>query len=184
MIAIEEYLSWESLSGVPYRYIDKIQEFKIKSNNFNITKEIKQNVYHSIVKQLPEFTYKFEIIAGEYEIKFTPETKQVIDNLLNTIVQEKYPELLMYQIGDSYGDVEEYSDNELRIAQEKVDDYDEGIVFKNKQIYANVVKSNIDIKEIRNRYPKVVHSDLAIFIHKNLEKEFYNYIFKYKNNLL
>ena len=43
---------------------------------------------------------------------------------------------------------------------------------------------NVDIEEIRNKYPRVIHPDLSAFIYKSLEKEFYNYIFKYKNNLL
>lgn len=184
MVAIEEYLSWESLAGVPYRYIDKIKEFKTNTNIPDITKEIEQNVYYSIINQLPEFTYKFELKNGEYEIRFTPETKQVIDNLLNNIVQEKYPDLLVYQIGDSYGNIEEYSDDDLDKAKRKVSNNDSSFIFKDNEIYANVVKSNVDIEEIRNKHSKVIHPDLSGAIYKNLEKEFYNYIFKYKNNLL
>ena len=47
-MAFRKYLEWESLEGVPYRYIQKIKNYSVSSKSCDIDKDVFDNIYSHV----------------------------------------------------------------------------------------------------------------------------------------
>lgn len=84
--AVKEYLSWESLEGVPYRKIDDvIYDKKLWRNvHLNYSKEM----LDFVIQHIESFTYTFDNNEEGYFVKIDDTSKETIANLLT----ERFPE--------------------------------------------------------------------------------------------
>ena len=87
--AIKEYLSWESLEGVPYRKIEHVIRDVAKYKSA-ITPEVDnwQVLYETCINNIDSFEYSFNEVDGEYRIKLESSS---IGNIAS-ILTDKFPQ--------------------------------------------------------------------------------------------
>ena len=87
--AIKEYLSWESLEGVPYRKIEDVIRDVAKYKPAN-TPEVNNwpALYEECINNIESFEYSFNEVDGEYRIKLESSS---IGNIAS-ILTDKFPQ--------------------------------------------------------------------------------------------
>ena len=169
------YMQWESIAGVPYKYISDIKPYKIKKLNRNLneitTPEV-INKYTSIVlDKLENFTYTN---IGDSGVTFTDETNQRIKSILNEHIDEseKYR-----NIDGVCGDLELYTkENTKYLFRQK------SIVFLDKEIYSEITdpKESFNMEQLDQLYPKEVHPTLLKIVTNKISTQYMDFLIKYK----
>ena len=182
IFSVEEYLTWESLQGVPYRYIDKIKEFEVKGKYFDIPFDLVNALYKYTLNKLYSFKYDFFLENGKDTIILAQQSKDDINNILKEYLLLNNPEYIQRQIGDSFGTIQKYSNDYFESINNRISSYE--FEFKGEILTPKVNRVKIDIEELNNKYPKVVCSELQKQVFERIETEFIEYLIRFKQNLL
>ena len=182
IFAVEEYLSWESLEGKPWKYIDEIKEFEIETQGFNISNDLIDEIYKYLLTQLTDFYYNFELNNGKSIITLQSKTQNKITKIILSYLRLHHPEIILKYVGNRRGKIKEYNDNKVNTINDDLSNM--GIRFKDKKIIPKVKKIKINYKKLNTQYPDNIPEKLQNGIFLKLEKEFINYLYGLKNNLL
>ena len=90
LLALEFYLNWESLEGVPYRFISNVKadkNFYTSASRVRINDDIILDVYNTITPSLSLLDYEFN---HNLELKLTDNSKNQITNLIKEKYGDKY----------------------------------------------------------------------------------------------
>lgn len=171
LLAFEEYLSWESIEGKPYKYIfqfkDTIEKYKIYNTDYPYT----GTNYIYILSNLDNFKYNFLLKNGKYTIKLEQSTIDNIDELLT----KRYPSECYYLINNqSYIDDNECVHEKI----EKLQGMNTEIVFKGEIKKINIIETSTETTTIVPE--KRIHRKLLNIIVNNIEEAFNRFIINQK----
>ena len=168
----EEYLKWESIEGIPYKYISKIGNNERGTDNIAYIGYLSTNMLveyeRALYSILPDLKYDLNIIGnGNLSATFTLDSLDKIDEVLTT-VNEDYNYLRCN--GESIKD---------RDGNNNLSNIESRIVFNGNTVpvkILNQTESNISDKKlvhisIRNKLVSQVENELSKFITTTKIKE-------------
>jgi hypothetical protein len=82
------YLTWESIEGKPYRYIKDIRPYSLEPLHITYNVTDINTMYKLIISSLDSFKYTFTSENGNIKISLTEESKQTIINFINKTVKQ------------------------------------------------------------------------------------------------
>lgn len=154
--AIEQYLSWESLEGVPYSKIDTV--IYDKNRWREEIKPVSAKMLDDTLRNISDFTYEFVPSDEGYDISLTEESKNKIADFLTI----SYPEeCSLYMDGRSVYERTIDLDNVNR---------ENNIYFKGEWKPFIVVKTSQEIV-----LPKRINNEVLNWVVQKIEKKFNQY---------
>lgn len=168
LMSLEEYLKWESLEGTPYKYISNLDTYQRYISQGWYSSNFKP-FYNHILNKVPNFTYKFDIENGFYNIHLDKKSKKLVDDILTT----DFPDCNYYLINRSS------CVNGLNNYDNKISKYDgknSVVCFKNEVKKIKVIKNTVDEVEPEKRIHRTILNEVV----KLLETRFYNYLINKK----
>jgi hypothetical protein len=182
LIGVEEYFKWESLIGTPWRYLSNIIEYKIQPGVGAISLSVSNKYYKHVVSKLTEFNYSIIPLSdGKYTIKLSPDTEEKIRQILfdRIVSLNKQTSYLGRSMGDVFGNIIQYSDEDLREANTEVNGRShQAFKFKGEYITSTVSKKYENIAEMEGSFPISVHPELVKKVCSIFEKDYINYLEK------
>jgi len=156
---IKEYLSWESLEGVPWRKIDSVLNDAHKWENIpDIDIEI-YPIYEKVVSLLDGFDYEYHLGDNGWEIRLSSIDKYKVESLLENL----YPEYLYPNLNG----VSVTPKNQIAIERYKDEQF---IYFKEEWRPFKLIDTEVVIP------PMKIHSELLKEVVKEIEKEFTKFL--------
>lgn len=173
-LLLKEYLSWESLEGIPFTNIGDVLENKNKytvvSGNY-FSESIFDLSMEALKDNLDSFTYEYELTKG---IKLTKESIQVIDDILSASeVLKDY----MYLRLDTDSVIENVNIESFL----HLNGNNSQVIFKGNQVKCIVDKvENLEIPE--KQLDKKIHVVLLNRVILNIEQGFTKFIINKRIN--
>jgi len=168
---LKEYISWESIEGVPYRKIDNVlcDENRFKEADIEYFYDA-NTVYLLLLSHINDFSFIYNINDIDYyDIKLSDDSKDHIRKVLNEIVPEHY--LYSYRNGISV--TENFEQNYF---YKRYNDTGSEVMFKEENI-KNIVIPDDDLE---NNLEKSIHVDILNEVISKIEEEFSQYIINKK----
>lgn len=170
---LKEFVSWESLEGTPYRYMDAVITDANKFVDASLTSPLSAGESFEILKNhLDGFTYTYQLIEGNYAIKLTKDAINKIDDVLTSNLPDNK---LYYRLNDrsvrlssSYADSDYY---------EIYNDEDSEVEFKGETIKIKIEKNDEDSSI---EFPRKVHVEILKSVVNLIEAKLKTYILNKK----
>jgi hypothetical protein len=162
---LDSYLSWESISGTPYREISKVINDDLWYKPVRNIKQLSLEEYSSYVSQIFNklTTIDFEY-TGVYNIRLYSSTKTAIEEIMEEIFLEEHKDLLYL------GEVIEIKHDELypTLAEK----YDENFLlhFKGNDIFFKVIDSDPELN-LEKQVPNIIKNDIISIIENKIKME-------------
>jgi hypothetical protein len=165
---IDEYLSWESLEGTPFRKIENVLNSDSLLTQVSAPFCVKEELLLCIKDNLNDFTYNYKLDDNSnYTVKLSQTTKENIENILS----EKYPDLCFYK-------KDNHSFN-LKSQEGEVSRYQgaKSLTFKGEVKTLNIIRQDVYSLNL----PIKIHQDILNNIITILENRFETFLIN-KNN--
>lgn len=178
IFAFKEYLEWESIEGVPHRYLTKLKPYSIDRIYVSeFTKESKIILQELYTKYLESFTYKFELNHHNgYRASISKESKELIKKHILKIINESEiinenvkEDLIGYSDGDSFGKLKPLKDIKVNF---------QSFNFKGNVVDTKIIETELDLEKL-NLIPTLNPGFLNQIIIQ-LENDFNNFYNNFK----
>ena len=169
---LKYYLSWESVEGVPYYYINNVIN---DSNRYKEVYDISYDLdyFLPLIKNLSDFKYRYSITDTNICIKLEQESIDVIDNILT----ENCPKEYKYLRHDKRSVKRESNNNSF---YKRYNGESAEFKFKEQEISLKVIPDEED--DAIEILPLKIHIEILTKVVNYIEKEFTKYLINKKLN--